>query len=702
MMIDEKSVNSNAGNKLDASASPYLRSASGQPVHWFPWCNEAFDFARREQKAVLLDIGAVWCHWCHVMDHESYEDPNIAAIINADFVAIKVDRDERPDIDARYQQALAALSEQGGWPLTGFLTPSGDMFWGGTYFPPDDYRGRASFRRVLREVARFYRENSEEAESQGSLIRAALQSHGHGTGATHLPRRDDVDRVLEELTQQHDSRNGGFGAAPKFPHPSAIDLALCEYARSGNRSALTIAETTLLAMARGGVFDQLGGGFHRYSVDEKWVLPHFEKMLYDNAALLQNYVYAYALTGDARYRTTAENIIGFCQTVLSDAERGGFFASQDADASLTDDGDYWTWSIEEAKEALNESEFHVAQRVYDIYERGEMHVDPRRNVLFVAEELSAAAHNLDLSPDDAAQLLASARSKLVHARSQRQLPFVDTTMYVNWNAMMVTAFLDAARFLRDHRYRDFALLTLRRVLDEGNHCSGGFSHALGRGSSDSIRTLDDQAQMGCALLAAYEATGDAEFVRRAELLAAVIAGEFEDSDAGGFFDAPHQSRDSADNIQFLAVPMKPLQDAPVASANAIAIRFFARLAAVTGRNTYRDIADRSLAALLPVATSLGFHASAYFASAAMRLSPPITAHLHGGPTASREALGEELLALYDPDLVVVKVEPEPRGVGNTDDAYVVICCEDRCSAPCTSGEGIRDTLRRMGKRIPPN
>ncbi|HET7346103.1 MAG TPA: DUF255 domain-containing protein, partial [Acidobacteriaceae bacterium] len=318
-------------NVLDHAASSYLRSAMHQPVYWQEWGQAAFDLAAQTDKPILLDIGAVWCHWCHVMDRESYEEEKLAAVINEHFVAIKVDRDERPDVDARYQAAVQAISGQGGWPLTAILTPHGKPFFAGTYFPREDRYGRPGFERVLLTLAEAWNTRRAEVLESAASVIAAIE-HGETFSA-----RDEnlsfaiVDTLVQSAVGQFDARNGGFGSQPKFPHPAALDLLLDVAARTGNESARKAAVVTLEKMARGGVYDQLAGGFHRYSVDERWVVPHFEKMLYDNAGLLANYVHAFQSFVEAEFAAVARDIVRWMNEWLTDQQRGGFYASQDAD-----------------------------------------------------------------------------------------------------------------------------------------------------------------------------------------------------------------------------------------------------------------------------------------------------------------------------------------------------------------------------------
>ncbi|HUK48532.1 MAG TPA: thioredoxin domain-containing protein, partial [Terriglobales bacterium] len=435
-------------NGLANASSSYLRSARHQPIQWHEWSEEAFEKAKRENKPILLDIGAVWCHWCHVMDRESYEDPEIAKIVNERFIAIKVDRDERPDIDSRYQVAVQAISGQGGWPLTGFLTPNGRPFYGGTYFPPQDHYGRPSFRRVLLAISDAFREKSGDVMEQANLVEGAIANSESFSDKSGEFSSKVVDEIVDSALRMFDETNGGFGSAPKFPHPSILDLLIDRYMRShgaklGQTSdgarLHTVIATTLEKMARGGVYDQLAGGFHRYSVDERWIVPHFEKMSYDNSELLKNYVRAYQATGNEFFAEVARDIVRWIDDCLSDRKHGGFYASQDADLSMDDDGDYFTWTVDEARAVLTEKEAQVACLHYDINEIGEMHHNPAKNVLYQRASIEEIAERLNISKERVREFLHSAKQKMYTARLKRPTPYIDKTIYVSWNALCISA-----------------------------------------------------------------------------------------------------------------------------------------------------------------------------------------------------------------------------------------------------------------------
>ena len=621
-------------NSLAKAASPYLRSAMHQPIHWYEWGEEAFAAAQLENKPMLLDIGAVWCHWCHVMDRESYDDPEVAQIVNDNFIAVKVDRDERPDIDSRYQVAVSSISGQGGWPLTAFLTPDGKPFYGGTYFPPDDHWGRPGFKRVLLSIANAYREKHGDVVEQAKMVEGAI-SHAEsftGRSAQFSPRV--IDAIVKSALQMFDSTNGGFGQAPKFPHPAVLDLLVERYAQTGNEELHQVFATTLERMANGGVYDQLAGGFHRYSVDERWVVPHFEKMCYDNSELLKNYVHAYQATGSEFFAAIARDIIRWTDEWLSNREHGGFYASQDADYSLEDDGDYFTWTVQEAQEVLTEEEAKTACLYYDINEVGEMHHNPAKNVLYVRASVEEIARRLNLAPERVQELLNSAKKKMYAARLKRPTPYVDKTVYVGWNALCVSAYLEAAKVLALDHARRFALHSLDRVLSEGWQPESGLRHVIAysdahAGGRKIPGVLDDYAFISLACLDAYEATGDLSYFKFAKRIADAMLEKFFDQVSGGFFDT-EQTAGSEKLLGVLGARRKPFQDSPTPAGNSIAAIAMLRLHAYTNDETYRDKAEQTLEVFAGLAEQYGIFGATYGIAAVHFSRPHVQVMIIGG------------------------------------------------------------------------
>ena len=613
-------------NSLARASSAYLRSAMHQPIRWHEWGEEAFAAAQRENKPMLLDIGAVWCHWCHVMDRESYDDPEVAAIVNEHFIAVKVDRDERPDIDSRYQAAVSAVSGQGGWPLTAFLTPDGKPFYGGTYFPPSDGYGRPSFKRVLLSIANAYKEKHGDVVEQAKMVESAIAQAESFAGRSGRVSASIVAAIQKSAVSMFDAQHGGFGQAPKFPHPSVLDLLIEQYVRTADDGLRHLIVTTLEHMANGGVYDQLAGGFHRYSVDERWVVPHFEKMCYDNSELLKNYVHGYQATGSEFFASVARDIIRWMDEWLSDRERGGFYASQDADISMDDDGDYFTWTLDEARAVLTEEETQAAALRYDINEVGEMHHNPAKNVLYVRAPIEEIARRMSLSVERVQDLLNSARKKMYAARLDRPTPYVDKTVYVGWNSMCVSAYLEAAKLLNLAAARSFALRSLDRILAEAWKPQRGLLHVIAYSDPKAEHRevaglLDDYAATALACLDAYEATADLSYFKFAQAIADAMVEKFFDAVSGGFFDA--EPAVEGKSLGVLSTRRKPVQDSPTPAGNPMAAIALLRLHHYTNEAAYREKAELTLETFAGVAEQFGIFAATYGIAVVHLLESPM-------------------------------------------------------------------------------
>jgi len=701
-------------NELGQASSSYLRSAAHQPVQWRPWGDAAFEAARREDKPILLDIGAVWCHWCHVMDRESYENEELARIINESYIAVKVDRDERPDIDARYQMAVSALTGQGGWPLTAFLTPDGKPFYGGTYFPPDDRYGRPGMKRMLESIAHNYRAHKDEILNSAERIAEALGGVEQFQGDGQKASASIAQSIIESIGRMFDPQHGGFGKAPKFPHPSAIDLLLDAYLETHQGWLLNAVTTTLEGMGRGGVYDQIGGGFHRYSVDERWIVPHFEKMSYDNAGLLVNYLGAYQVTGSEFFREIALGILSFIETVLSNPE-GGFYASQDADYSLDDDGDYFTWTLDEVKAVLDPQEAEIVAQYYHVEPQGEMHHNPAKNVLFIDQPIEAIAARLRLEPEEVKSILAVAKAKMLAARSKRPTPFVDTTLYAGWNGMMISALLESYKVLGLEAARDRALLTLDLLLERAYDPGKGMGHSLVRSKTSSSPSnfafrvsnfdlLDDQVFMAAALLDAFEVTGRRTYFDRALELMETTLRRFWDEQGGGFFDT---ARDRAGLQGSLTMSRKAFQDSPTPAGNAMAALVLDRLAHLAERPDFRDRAEATLDLLAAKAADYGLFAATYAIALVNHFRPPVeivvvgpshderTRKLLKSAYASGRA-GKHVLAV-GPD--VVKAGDLPAGLASTlpnlpldGRPVALVCVGTSCQPPVETPDALADLL----------
>ncbi len=662
-------MSTSALNSLSRASSAYLRSAMHQPIRWHEWGEEAFAIAQRENKPILLDIGAVWCHWCHVMDRESYDSPEIAQIVSERFIAVKVDRDERPDIDSRYQAAVQAVSGQGGWPLTAFLTPDGRPFYGGTYFPPRDGYGRPSFQRVLLSISQAYQEKNGDVLEQAQMLHNAIAQAETFAGHRGEFSPKAVNDIVMSILKMYDAKNGGFGSAPKFPHPAALDLLIDRYVRSGDQQLREVFVNTLEKMARSGTYDQLAGGFHRYSVDERWVVPHFEKMCYDNSELLRSYVHAYQVTRSEFFASVARDIIRWMDEWLSDREKGGFYASQDADYSMDDDGDFFTWTVDEAKAVLSAEEFEVVALHYDIHEIGEMHHNPAKNVLFIQATAEEIAERLNAAPATVSALLQSAKSKMYGSRLQRPIPYTDKTMYTSWNALCASAYLEAAKVLGLEDARRTALLALDRILAEAWQEDKGLLHVIAYSDDGAERRevpglLDDYAFTTIACLDGYEATADLSYFNFARRIADQMIERFYDggSDskgepAGGFFDAAKSNNNGGKALGVLGTRRKPFQDSPTPAGNSMAVIALLRVHAYTNEAGYRDRAEKTLEILSGMAGQYGLFAATY-GIAAVYFSHAYTQAIILGNDAAATALYGSAVKEFQFGKSVLKLETD--------------------------------------------
>ncbi|MCU1305326.1 MAG: hypothetical protein JWN45_21, partial [Acidobacteriaceae bacterium] len=662
----------------------------------------------------LLDIGAVWCHWCHVMDRESYDSPEVAALINENFIAVKVDRDERPDVDSRYQAAVQAISGQGGWPLTAFLTPDGRPFFGGTYFPPDDHWGRPGFKRVLQSIAGAFKEKNGEVMESAESVMGAIAHQETFAGRSGSINPKTIDNIMESALKMFDAQHGGFGSAPKFPHSAAIDLAIDYYARTRSEQLHTMITTTLEKMATGGVYDQLAGGFHRYSVDEKWIVPHFEKMSYDNSELLKNYVHAFQATGDPLFSAIALDIIRWVDEWLSDREHGGFYGSQDADYSMDDDGDYFTWTLEEARAVLSPEELEVTAEYYDIGAIGEMHHNPQKNVLYVAKGMDEIATKVGKSEDAVFALLASARRKMYAARLQRPTPYIDKTVYVNWNALLISAYLDAARVLHDGEARRFALKSLDRILAEAWHgATARLSHVIAYSDPKAARRsvagmLDDYVFAAIACMDAYESTSDLTYFNFARAITDAMITRFFDNTSGGFFDMD-TSADPTGLLGALTARRKPLQDSPTPAGNSAAIIALMRVYGYTQDAGYKDKAEDTLEAFAGVVDHFGVFAATFGIGLRLYLTPEIQVVVVGDDALADElyaaavapfALNKAVLRLREGQAVPQNLPPAlaetiPNLPGLKEGKSVAIICSGfACQPPISDAENLSEVLKR--------
>lgn len=581
-------------NHLSGESSPYLLQHAHNPVAWYPWSDEALTLARRLDKPILLSIGYSSCHWCHVMAHESFEDPEIAALMNRHFVNIKVDREERPDIDGLYMEAVQRMTGSGGWPLTVFLTPDLVPFFGGTYFPPVPRHGMPSFPQLLASIAQAWQERRPEIEESAAAIRLNLT----GQGPHSLPEGslDDsvLDEALENLKRNRDERYGGFGQAPKFPQPMVLDFLLDQYAARGDDPGLGWVKDhlllTLRGMARGGLFDQLGGGFHRYSTDAWWLVPHFEKMLYDNAQLARTYLRAWQVFKDEEFKQVAERTLDYLLREMRSAE-GGFYSAQDADSEGVE-GRFFVWTIDEVLEVLDQPTGELLIKYFGMTETGNFpEAGAGKNILFQALSLDALAQETGKKAVDLGQLMRGAVGSLLAERELRVKPQTDTKQLAEWNGLSLSALAEAAFVLNRADYLQAAMALAAFIEEKLIRPDNDGSLLLARSYKSEGSTiegfLEDYASVALGLLDLFKATQEAHWLYLVYALTGAMIDRFADPEAGGFFQ-------SSITAEALLTRRKEETDNALPSGNSQAALLLQRLGRLTGNSEWQALAEKWL------------------------------------------------------------------------------------------------------------
>jgi hypothetical protein len=677
-------------NHLINETSPYLLQHAHNPVEWYPWCEEAFEKAKSENRPILLSIGYSACHWCHVMEKESFEDTEIAVLMNDYFVNIKVDREERPDLDEIYMNAVQMLTGRGGWPMTVFLTPEGKPFFGGTYFPPEDRHGMPGFPKILKAVAQAYRERPQDVQKSVDQILAALDRLTKVTESEQPFSREAIPRATEQLAHAYDPDHGGFGQAPKFPNAGVFDLFLRSFRLSQEPSHLEIVTHTLTQMAEGGIYDHLGGGFHRYSVDEKWLVPHFEKMLYDNAQLTRSYVDAFRITKNPLFKRIVEETLAYLLREMLQPE-GGFYSTQDAD-SEGEEGRFFVWRYDEVLRILGEEEGEIFCRVYDVSEIGNFE---GKNILhpILSPEQAAKFFRKDLGEIE--RLLAAAKVKLFQERERRVKPFRDEKILTSWNGLMLSGLAEAYKVIGDESYREAAEKTVAfifaRMFREGyllRTYKGGQAKLYGY--------LDDYAFLAGGLLDLYEATFERSFLERTLELTEIMIREFWDDVDGGFF---YTGR----SHEQLISRTKPAFDGSVPSGNSVATQVLLRLYHYTGREEYLRRAEKILRLYYDTMVQQPFGFAHMLGALDYYVEKPKEIVLVGqkkDPTT--QAFLNKIHSFYLPNKILQLVEPgEPLGkispllegktqLNGKTTAYV--CHNFSCSPPVTEREELEALL----------
>jgi len=650
-------------NRLARETSPYLLQHARNPVDWFPWGPEALEKARREDKPIFLSIGYSACHWCHVMAHESFENAAVAEVMNRLYVNIKVDREERPDLDHLYMQAVMAMTGSGGWPMSVWLTPDLEPFFGGTYFPPDSRYGRPGFRAVLEGISRAWKERRADILRDAGRMAEALQAETRLPAGTEELSRDPLPKAAEGLKKHFDADFGGFGGAPKFPPSMDLEVLLREHARTGEGALLAMAEVTLDRMARGGMYDQIGGGFHRYSTDEKWLIPHFEKMLYDNALLSRVYLHAWQATGKAGYSRIVRETCDYVLREMQDEKAGGFYAAQDADSEGVE-GKFFAWTPAEVRQVLGAEDAAVFCKAYDVSAGGNF--EHGASALWLPDPVSA---EMDAR-------LAPMRAKLLAVREKRIKPGLDSKILADWNGLMIRALAEAGFALDEPRYLAAARRAVSFCLSRRK--DGRLMHAEGVGGF-----LDDHAFLASGCLSLLEATGEGRWLTEAGTLATEMEKSFRDASDGAFFFTP-------DGHEKLPARSKHPGDNALPSGNSVAASVLLKLGALTGEKRWRDLGEGTLKAFSAFYGRQPRGFAEMLCALDFATSETVEIVVVGAP-GSRKPLLDALRNRFLPNALILPVDPaaplgiplaEGRGlVDGKPAAYV--CRAGTCRVPVT-------------------
>lgn len=644
--MDNKTIKHQYPNKLLNESSPYLRQHAYNPVQWHPWNDEALEKAKQEDKPIFLSIGYSSCHWCHIMAHESFENEEIAEILNNNFVSIKVDREERPDLDEIYMNAVQLMGIPGGWPLNLFLTPTLEPFYGGTYFPPIPRNRMPGFNQVLTKIAEHYKINKTEIKQKGSEIINKLQS------LSEIPQQEaeisdfPIISTIKEFKRDFDFNNGGFGNAPKFPQPIRILFLLKYWARTKDPIVLQMASLTLEKMAKGGIYDQLGGGFHRYSVDNAWRVPHFEKMLYDNALLAQSYLEGFQATKNPFFRQIAEEILEYIIREMI-SPKGGFYSAQDADTE-EEEGKFYIWSQEEMIKILGTKEGRVLSHYFGVTQHGNF--ENNKNILYIAMASDVIAELEKILVTDIERIILEGKIKLFSVRNTRTAPFCDKKTIASWNGLMLSAFALASRVLNNKQYLDVALLNAS-FLQKHLYKDGIIYHAWINGNVKQPGFLDDYACIINALLDLFESSFDQKWLSWAIELVQIMNNEFKDKDSGGYFYTGETGKK-------LIARSKSPYDNNIPSGNSISATIFFRLAKLTGNEDYRKKGVAILQSFSYFLTKMPEAMPQMLTAINYHLFPGPEIIITGKSNAKRTEEFLEILAEhYDPNRLVLIQEP---------------------------------------------
>lgn len=681
-----------AANRLLHETSPYLRQHAKNPVDWYPWGPEALARARELNRPIFLSVGYSACHWCHVMEHESFEDPEIARLLNDHFVSIKVDREERPDLDQIYMTVVQMMAGQGGWPMSVFLTPVLRPFYGGTYFPPDDRYGRPGFRRVLQRLIELWQSQQADVVGMASQVTEQLQSVSRAQAEPGELGPDLLRRAVPQLRRAFDATHGGFGTAPKFPHPMELALLWRVGRRFGDEEAQSMARLTLDRMAQGGIYDHLGGGFHRYSTDERWLVPHFEKMLYDNALLSISYLEGYQATGDPFYREVVEETLGYVVREMTSPD-GPFYSTLDADSEGVE-GKFYVWSSQEVEQILGKELAELFNYVYDLTPEGNWE---GHNILHRSKTWTQDARLLKVEEAELRRKVDEARRKLLEVRNRRVWPGRDDKALTSWNALMIDAFAQAAQVLDNAQYAETAGRAADFLLTRMRGPDGRLRRTWSKGSEPKLNAyLEDYAYLVNALVSLYEATFVPRWIEAALDLAEVMIDQFWDGDAAGFY---FTGRDHEE----LITRVKDANDASIPSGNAMAVTGLLRLAKLTGRLDLQEKAEATLRAFRGLMERSPMAAGQLLVALDFHLGPVQEFAVVGDPSAepTRRVLRairsgfrpNKVVALQPPGKPVPEQVPLLRDKSGQGDVATYICQNFTCQAPMIGAAAVENALK---------
>ena len=683
-------------NRLIDETSPYLLQHAHNPVDWYPWSAEAFERAKKEDKPVFLSIGYSTCHWCHVMERESFENEEIAEILNEHFVSIKVDREKRPDVDEIYMNAVVMTTGSGGWPLSVFLTPGGKPFYGGTYFPPKDAFGRPGFGRILLSIAEAWKNKRQQLVESAGKLSEYLQRPSTTTGQVTLSP-SLLNRAFLQFKSSFDTIHGGFGTAPKFPQPTNLSMLLGYWHRSGDAESLHMVEKTLETMAKGGIYDHLGGGFHRYATDARWLVPHFEKMLYDQALLAETYLDAYAITGEETYAQTAGDVLGYVTSVLMSPE-GGFYGAQDADTEGIE-GAYYVWSLSEMAEVLSEIEFRVLMAAAELPTSDAAMKEDARYVLSLTADVADVAAETGFGESEVQDLLASALGRLAERREMRQPPAIDDKISADWNGLAIAALARAGRVLDNEEFIEAAAAAADFIWDSMRTPEGRLLHTYRDGTAAVDGLLEDYAFVTYGLIELFQATQDLNHLDRALALSAEAVELFWDAEDGGFFQV-------ATSAEQLVLRLKPIHDGAVPSGNSIAAENLVRLGTLTSDAALLEMADRTFAVFAPHMESSPSQYAGLLKAHQLAVGNAYIAIVVGQPGDDAvQSLRDAVDTAYSPATLLVVLEGDeahetasrliPAAVGHTTldgKAVAYVCDRQMCALPITDATALQSAI----------